>query len=199
MNNPQVFEIRKLLTEQILELKNQPQIDLSGQLSQIDALINQIGNLPLPKMESGKVSQKNQDRSQIKSNWRAHLQNSVHALEKLVVIKKHDSDIRPILSPLYRDALLESIRMNLQEAQWALLHSNNKIYKLALQQAQNDIKRSFDNNHTTTKTLLSELQKLERLSIGYTKPDFSDILERLNQAIRLNKKDGGQQEVDQNA
>ena len=61
------------------------------------------------------------------------------------------------MSPLYESILKESIRLNLQEAQWAILNNNPAVYQLALKQAITNLKRTFNETsqdiHIFTQTI----------------------------------------------
>jgi len=117
------------------------------------------------------------------ASWRSKLRDNINMLEKLVVIKHNDEDIKPLLSPLYQAILRESIRMNLQEAQWAILQNNTTVYQHSLQQALNDINRSFDSQASQTQALIKHLQSLQQQTLNSERPSITESLTQLNQII----------------
>lgn len=107
----------------------------------------------------------------------------MNVLEKLVVIRRNDEDIQPLLSPLHQTLLRDSIRFNLQEAQWALLQNNSKIFQLSLAQALKEINRAFDENAVATQALIKQLQNLQQEKLETITPTLNQSLSLLNQLI----------------
>ena len=93
-----------------------------------------------------------------------------------------------MLSPMYQAVVRESIRMDLQQAQWAILQSNNAIYQLGLKQASEQIKHSFDNKAKPTQTLLTQLTQLQAINIHSQAPHFDQSLSLIDQVIQKSQK-----------
>ena len=104
----------------------------------------------------------------------------MHALEKLVVVTRGDEDIRPLLMPLFRQALLEGIRMNFQEAQWALLRNRQDVYDLAIKQAKGDIMRIANDHAPETTAMISALDLLEQVQMDSLMIDLAPIQKELD-------------------
>ncbi|KTC87347.1 MULTISPECIES: uroporphyrinogen-III C-methyltransferase [Legionella] len=177
----QLFNVRQAIAQEIVQLQSLPKIDVAGLLSQLDAAENVIDNLPIKQPLDD--SQLNQKIDKENPTWRQKFKESLYVLEKLVVVRRNDEDIQPLLSPLHQTLLRDSIRFNLQEAQWALLHSNPKIYQLALSQALNNINRAFDENALATQTLIKQLQSLQKEKLERVRPTLDQSLTILNQLI----------------
>lgn len=90
--------------------------------------------------------------------WRDKLKESLNLLEKVIVVRKQDDSVNPLLLPLYQKIVLESIRMNLQEAQWALLNHNTALYAQSLTQVEQEFARYTDNNAPVNQSFASKLQ-----------------------------------------
>lgn len=177
----QLFNIRQAIAQEIVQLQSLPKIDVAGLLSQLDAAENAIDNLPIKQPLDN--SQLNQASNKENPGWRQKFKESIYVLEKLVVVRRNDEDIQPLLSPLHQTLLRDSIRFNLQEAQWALLHNNSKIYQLALSQALKNIKRAFNENALATQTLIKQLQSLQQEKLETVRPTIDQSLILLNQLI----------------
>lgn len=177
----QLFNVRQAIAQEIVQLQSLPKIDVAGLLSQLDAAENVIDNLPIKQPLDD--SQLNQKIDKENPTWRQKFKESLYVLEKLVVVRRNDEDIQPLLSPLHQTLLRDSIRFNLQEAQWALLHSNPKIYQLALSQALNNVNRAFDENALATQTLIKQLQSLQKEKLERVRPTLDQSLTILNQLI----------------
>lgn len=178
ISDQQLFKVRQAIAQEIAQLQALPKIDTAGLLSQLDAAENTIANLPIKHpLQRAPINNVNND------SWRQKLRDSMNVLEKLVVVRHNDEDIQPLLSPLHQTLERDSIRINLQEAEWALLQNNPKIYQLSIAQALNEINRAFDENATITQALIKQLQGLQQEKLETVKPTIDQSLLLLNQLI----------------
>ena len=106
----------------------------------------------------------------------------------MVIIRHRDEDINPLPSPAYEAMLREEIRLNLQEAQWAVLQNNEALYQFLLTQAIKQINRSFAPDET--QALLKQLQTLQQIHLIQPKPILEQSLPLLNQFIETKDKQG---------
>ena len=179
-----VFPVRQTIATDISRLQAMPVVDVAGLLSQLDAAQDLVSKLTVQSALVSPASQSTTpEASASPSAWRTKLRDNISVLEKLVVIHHHDEDIKPMLSPMLQNILRESIRMNLQEAQWAVLQNNSQVYQLSLQRALTQIKRNFDLSANSAQALIKNLQALQQQKLNAEKPVISDSLQQLNQII----------------
>ena len=184
IHDQQLFNIRQAIAKELTVLKTMPKIDIPGLLSQLDAATNMISNLPLkPTVAQDNKKNTTTDNNKTMSTWRERLRESVGLLEELVVIRHHDEYIAPLPSPAYESMLRESIRLYLQEAQWAVLQNNEAVYQLSLVQAIKKINLSFDPGATETIALLGQLKTLQQIHLLQQKPILEQSLPLLNKLI----------------
>ncbi len=177
----QLFSVRQTIAKDIAQLQALPKIDIAGLLSQLDAIQTLIANLPL-KLPFNSPSI-NAEEKNTTSTWQERLKQNMHSLKKLVVIRRHEENFKPLLSPTYHALLCESIQLNLQQAQWAILQNNPAIYQLSLSQALKEIKQTFDENAQETQSLVKQIQVLQQVKLVVPNPDIDESLLLLNQAI----------------
>jgi uroporphyrin-3 C-methyltransferase len=79
--------------------------------------------------------------------------------------------------------LREEIRLNIQEAQWALLHRNEAVYQWSLSQALQHIHGTFEASASTTTSLIRQLQHLQQMNLALKKPMVGHSLPLLNEWI----------------
>lgn len=185
VNAPQILELRQTIAKEINQLKTTPNTDIAGLLSQLDAAQISISNLTIQSTISESSPPENTENLK-KSNpsaWRAKLEDSVNLLEKLVVVRRNDEEVKPLMSPLFESILRESIRLNLQEAQWAVLNNNAVVYQLSLKQAVMNLKRTFDEQSPPVLVLLKQLNELQQVKLTQEKPTIGLALPLLNQMI----------------
>lgn len=178
------FPIRQEIAKEITELKALPTKDIAGLLSQLDAAQTLIAKLPLKQSTHAFTAPSSVDSEAAESSsWRTSLKNSLQILEKFVVVRRNDETIRPMLSPMHETILRDSLQMNLQTAQWAIIQNNPTIYKNSLSQALSDIKRAFDTKSNSTQALIEQLTELGKVDFNTPKPVIDESLTLLNQVI----------------
>ncbi|WED42506.1 uroporphyrinogen-III C-methyltransferase [Legionella cardiaca] len=176
-----VFAIRQAIAQEITQLQALPKVDVAGLLSQLDAAQTNLVSLPLKHPVPGAKNKTSSEKSA--SPWREQLRESINSLGKLIVVRRHDENVEPLLSPIQQAMMQEAIRMNLQEAQWAILQNNSTVYQMALTQAIKTIKRAFEINAASTQALIKQLQNLLKQKINIEKPMIEKALPLLNQLI----------------
>lgn len=187
VSNQQLFAVRQAIAREITQLQARPKIDTAGLLSQLDAAQNIVSDLPIKQaFNQSAAADTNSIDNTSSSTWQEKLHDSMNLLEKLVVIRHHDEEMNSLLSPIHQAVLRESIRLNLQEAQWAILQNNPQVYQLALVQAIKDVKRTFDESAESTQALVKKLQDLSQEKLVTPKPVIEESLPLLNQLIESN-------------
>ncbi|WBV66045.1 uroporphyrinogen-III C-methyltransferase [Legionella pneumophila] len=185
MNIPKIFTIRQTIAKEIAQLKSISVVDITGILSQLDAAQAAINNLSIQSVvdQQEVLNHITKSEESGKTGWRNRLQDSVNFLEKLVVIRRHNENIQPLISPLYKSAIKENIRLNLQEAQWAILNNNPAVYQFALNQAIANLKRVFNESSQNTDVLIKQLSTLQNVKLTQEKPVVGQAIPLINQMI----------------
>lgn len=185
LNTQKLMAIRQTLAKEIALLKAMQQVDTMGILSQLDAaqaMVNTL-NVKTPYTTAGLDTKKQNPTPQNTPAWRMQLQKSIATLEQLVVIRRQDEAIEPLISPLYEAMVRENIRMSLQQAQWAVLNSNQAVYQWALNQALHNTQNTFNQQDTNTTSFLRHLTQLQHINLTPKKPEIGAALPLLNQLI----------------
>lgn len=189
LNKPQIYNVRQAIAKEIALLKTAPTLDIAGLLSQLDAAQISVSKLTF-QSTIGESQTKDNTESPLADNsssWRNQLQNSMNLLGKLVVVRRNDEEIKPLMSPLFESILKESIQLNLQEAQWAALNNNPVVYQLSLKQATANLKRTFNSEAKDTAILIKQFNELQEVKITQEKPVIGLALTLLNQIIDNNE------------
>ena len=194
LNDPEILNIRQAIAKDIAQIQALPIVDIAGLLSQLDAAQNSINDLsiPLPIKGNTSSSENSTPPSNDSSTWKVRLQGSLNALEKLVVIRRHDQGIEPLISPLFEALLKEKLRLNLQEAQWAVLNNEPFVYQLTLKQAISSLKMHFNENMPNTAALIKKLTELQQKNVTQKRPAMGSALPMLNELIETKKTPGTQ-------
>jgi uroporphyrin-3 C-methyltransferase len=184
VSQQQVLVIRQTIAKSITQINALPIVDRAGLLSQLDAAQSLLSQLPInqsPVMLSTDNTPTSPDNTAL--SWRIKLHESWHLLEKLIIVRHDSNNEPPIFSPLHQSLLRESIRMNLQAAQWAILQNNTVIYQQSLTEALSGIRRIFNNKIANTTALIDQITQLQHVTIISKKPNVDAPLLMLNQLI----------------
>jgi uroporphyrin-3 C-methyltransferase len=195
LSEPKIFDIRQAIAKDIAQLQALPKIDIVGILSQLDAAQEHLNELNSPSIFNEKQLEKTNDSQSSKNalpTWRLRLQDSINLLGKLVVIRRQDEPIKPLLSPVFEALLKENIRLNLQEAQWAVLNGNPQIYHLVLNQALSILRKNFNQGVPNTEAFMKNLIELQQIEFTQKKPEIGSALPLLNQLIDVKTEDSYQ-------
>ncbi len=181
---PQLFTVRQALAREITAQETAPTLDQAGLLSQLDALQQQITTRPFkqappPAIENSITSQT----PTLPASWQERLHACTRLLKQFFVVRYHPDPLQPLLTPAYKALQRETIRLSLQEAQWAILQRNEAVYQLALKQALRNIQRAFGKNNASTQPILKQLQRLASIAVQETKIIPEESLTTLNQVM----------------
>ena len=185
VQSPKIFAIRQAIAKEIAVLNAFPKVDVAGVLSKLDAAQTSVDALTIqpPFEENKSVMDKTNSETPNGTTWRVRLQQSFSQLDKLIVIRRDTEDFKPLLSPVFASILKESIRLNLQQAQWAVLNRNADVYQLALKQALANLNRTFNKSSGNTSALIKQLNELQQIKITQDRPKIEIALPMLNQVI----------------
>lgn len=183
INDQNLFTVRQAIATEISQVKSLPKVDSAGILSRLDAAQTMVDKLPINSVSTGLQKEESSSTSVHDKTWKSRFQDSLSQLQKLVVIRHHTEDIVPLLSAEQVSLIRENIRLNLQEAQWAVLQLDEELYQLTLKQAITSINRSFQINADSTQALVKQLQDLQGIKLTQDKPAIDQSLTLLNQVI----------------
>lgn len=177
LSDPKLLNVRQLLAKNIESLQALPKLDLAGILSRLNALQLQMTQLPIlmPSIKSTSVIKDESDNNL--PAWRKALHHSWETLSRLIVIQKNNQAITPILATEQQAYLQQNLQLQLQQAQWAVLHGQQNVYITSLKQVQNWIQRYFAQNATVTQATLQGITELLQINVQPVLPDISKTLQ----------------------
>lgn len=187
ISSASVYPVRQALTKEISLWQALPTLDTAGILNQLDELIHNIDTLPFIQTNNS-LNTATKSHQGLANTWKEGLHDSIAFLQKLVIIRYHDAEINPLISPMHEAILRDGLRIQLYEAQWAVLTQDDVLFKQALSNALDTCKKTFTSDSADTVSLIEHLTALQALSLTHTKPTAS-TLELVNHLINqgLNK------------
>ena len=184
LHDPRVFPVREAIAQEITQWQAIAPQDITGLLIQLDAAQQAVNELnvktSLSLSPAGTTAVETPTPA---STWRARLDATLNQLSHLVVIQHHQDANQPLLTPAYANLLRENIRLNLQEAQWAVIQHSPDVYQQSLRQAIQTMKRGFDLKNPVTQSLIQQLTVMQTIPLSKAKPPIGQSLLLLNQVI----------------
>jgi uroporphyrin-3 C-methyltransferase len=183
--------VRAAVAADIAALRAVPKIDLEGIYLRLAALSDQAANLVIfefPEQASG-------PREAAAESWQARLEQGYEeALIKLsdyIIIRRRDIPMQALMDPQWEGLVRQNLRMLLEQAQVALLSSNQALYETSLERASHWVAEFFESDEAAARAMDREISQLADLQVAVTLPDISGSLEALDGAIERRLQQGG--------
>ena len=176
LHNPALLAVRKAIALDVHTIQSAPTTDITALLTQLDAALKSTSSLsinPLPIEETNPTT--------ATSNNEAH--PVLRFFKHLVTIQYNPDQLQPKPTLAFEAMLRATIRLNLSEAQWAVLEHNNTVYQLALNQAMHGLEQSFASDAASTKALIQLLSTLKQTQLHSEQVIPEKALAALNQVI----------------
>lgn len=175
LSNPALLPLRKALAVDLAKLAALPKLDKPGLLTQMHAIMQLADSLPIktPQIKAKETPNEETKAAESKTTWREGLKNSLDILKKIVVVRHQQQAVEALISPEQQKLLVHTIQYQMQQAQWALIHNDDALYHISLQQALDTIQNNFDTQAPATRNVLQRLHDLQTLSLDFKIPDIS--------------------------
>lgn len=190
-----LLPVREALAISITALRSAQMVDREGLYLQLNALSEQLVNLPLiePELEegatldeSGASAAVNEENELLSQNWRDQLLQGFNAAldsaSDLIRVRRRDTPLEPLPSVEEDHQVRYNLAIMLEQAQMALLREEQAIYEVSLQKAQQWLNSYFELNDSAA-PLVDQLSELEQENVVQQLPDISEGLEVLRDYI----------------
>ena len=167
MKDPALHQLRKALAHDIAATQAMKTTDIAGSVYAIDAVIEQIANLPLNRVNTEiSADPLTEPLTDSIDDWQTNLSKSFKQfVEGFITIRQRTTDLEPLLPIEQQWYLVENVRHKLLQAQFSLHNYDAQGYKNAIDYAQLWVKQYFDMSDRNTLNVLAQLDKLSGLTI----------------------------------
>lgn len=187
--DPGFTGVREEIARELAALQAVALPDLPGIALTLDTLAGEVEKLPLKDAqvraaagESAAVA------AEAQGNWWQRTQqvlgNIWDALRSLVVVRRNDAPIGPLLAPEQQFFLYENLRLQLATARMAALRGEMDIYRSSLKTAASWLDTHFDAQAAQVAAARGELERLAALDIRPALPDVSVSLRLLREQMQ---------------
>ncbi len=188
LNDPRFFALNNTLIKDIAKLKTAPKLNLTQIISNIDMLNDAIAdatllpnqkdlNNAIAKSVTNAVTQSNQP-----STWYGRLWHVIASVKHLIIIRKNDPDVQPLLDIQQQQLVKSMLQSKLLLAEYAATQHNNALFQNDLGMIKKWIKKYFFESDSRN-SLLKKLKALQTNNVDLTIPNINDTLTILNQTL----------------
>ncbi|HEB26168.1 MAG TPA: hypothetical protein ENI05_00120 [Porticoccus sp.] len=187
-----LLAVREALAKSITALRMAPGVDREGLYLKINALSEQLVQLPLiaPELLDGDRVTVEAD-SVTDDSWRGQFlkgfYQAVDGVSELIRVRRRNAPLEPLLSPEENQFLRHNLGMMLEQAQLALLREEQAVYQASLAKAKKWLGDYFELNEGASQ-LVEQLSQLEQQNVVQQLPDISGGFEALRDYIDIRHK-----------
>lgn len=154
IHNPKLLPVREGLAQDITEQLSTPTTDVTALLTRLDAIQVKTFHLPVTPLPTETLPENRSEKT-------GRMGAITNFLKNLVVIRYKTDTLDPKPTLTYEAILRATVRLNLQEATWAILERNDAVYHVALRQAMTNLERSFSSEAASTQALVGQIKQLD--------------------------------------
>jgi uroporphyrin-3 C-methyltransferase len=189
IDNPALTPVRRAIQSELGELGSVPDVDRTGLYLSLMSLQSQLAKLPL-EQDIQQIAAQGNDTSTVEGGWQQQLSRFGQELKELVVVRKHDQALEALMSPQQESYLRQNVRLQLEQAQLAVLQAKPELYQASLEKATTLVKNYYDTDSESVTQALDKLESLTGRTIRPELPDISDSLQELRDFM-ARRQDGG--------
>ena len=184
--DPGLTEVREGIARELDALRGTPRPDLEGLAAQLGSLSEQVAQLPVKAARAPERTPTGAPDAPARlsaQQWRQGLQRAWEALKSLVVVRRRDEHVAPLLGTAQEFAVREGLRLQLEAARVALLRQDPQLFATSVQGAQDWLARYFVADDARYDAVAQALQRLRSSEIRSDLPDISASLRLLRDVM----------------
>lgn len=181
--DPRLVSVREALAKELTELRAVPQPDVAGIALNLSSLAASVPKLPLLYLQkpepTGQAISAAPAAGEAPPRWRQLAREIWDSLRSLVVVRRSERPLEPLLSPKETYFIYQNLQLRLDAARYALLRRDAATYRASLGTARQWLKGYFDTEAAPVVSMLDAITRLEGVDIAPTLPVVRLSLEAL--------------------
>lgn len=180
--------VREQIAQELTALNAVASPDLAGIALTLESLARQIEQMPL-KDAQPRRSAAEQDRDAVSpapvDDWTRLPRLVWEELRRLVVVRRNEAPVGPMLAPEHQFFLNENLRLQLRSARLAALQGEAANYRASLNTATAWLDEHFSADAPRVAAARAELERLAGIDVRPALPDISGSLRLLRQQMQV--------------
>ena len=170
--HPGTIELRQSIMQDIQTLDSLKPVATEAIYLQLNSVLNRIDELVFNAVNSPEEPREVDENalSEDINDWQQNISNSWNKIvDSFIKIRRHEGiAVEPLLTDQERNLINQRIKLNIAQAQDALLSKQASIYFNALSEAKRLISEYFKQDDAATKSTLNTLSKLEKEPLNFS-------------------------------
>ena len=191
LDEPGLHDARGAVAADLAAVRAVPQVDVEGIYLRLAALIEQADKLVIFQMPEAEPRLDEAPSEDWQDRLREGYESALTKLSDYVVIRRRDVPMQALMDPQWEGLVRQNLRMLLEQAQVALLSSNQALYGESLSRANHWVAEFFESDAAAARAMAREIDQLSDQKIAVDIPDLTRSLEALGQAIAKRLEQGG--------
>ncbi len=188
IDDPAIFAVRETLAGELAAIRAVTEVDVSSMYLQLGAVADQVNSLAvtndlatqIAQGESVSLATEEASGEGMISRFFTRVRNS---LNNYFVVRRRDVPIQPLMTPGQEAALMQTIRLQIEQGRTALLKGEQAIYSASLEQARNNIEAYLAGDEGVRNSVLQTLDNLRARRIVTEVPPLNRSLQALDQIL----------------
>jgi len=188
IDDPAIFAVRETLAGELAAIRAVTEVDVSSMYLQLGAVADQVNSLAvtndlatqIAQGESVSLATEEASGEGMISRFFTRVRNS---LNNYFVVRRRDVPIQPLMTPGQEAALMQTIRLQIEQGRTALLKGEQAIYSASLEQARNNIEAYLAVDEGVRNSVLQTLDNLRARRIVTEVPPLNRSLQALDQIL----------------
>ncbi|MBS0357935.1 MAG: uroporphyrinogen-III C-methyltransferase [Proteobacteria bacterium] len=176
LEDPKLSSLQLQLAQALVQvnvLAKLDRIELSLQLRTLARQITQLSRMPSTK-KAEPVSASN-------LSWQQQLQQTWEGLQKIMIIRKHDQPVQPLLTEQEKTLFDLNIQLLAEEANWGVWQSDNALYRDSLEKIKNWVTTYYGSDASVIK----QIEKLQGVNVTSQSLNFDAMLNQVQQLLNV--------------
>lgn len=185
--DPGLTDVREQVARELAALRATPRPDIEGMAVQLSSLSERVEQLPVKaaRAPARTMPASSADEAPLSvQDWRQGLAQAWQAMKQLVVVRRRDEPITPLLGPEQEFAVREGLRLQLNAARVALLRQDSRLFDTSVQGARSWLERYFVVDDPGAEAMADTLRQLSGQPVVAELPDISDSLRALRDIMQ---------------
>lgn len=182
LNAPQYVTIKQLFSNKIIELQATPDIPYQTLLEKINAIDTLIDKMPISPTQKS-TPQKPETKKQKHHKKHSFKEKAWAELKSLIIIRRHDQPVAPLLPEQEQVYLLQNIHLLLHQAQWAILNRQPTIFNETIKKIISIVSQHYVVDNAIVNAVLLNLGQLQTINLTPNMPDLTPLLNQLNTLV----------------
>ncbi|MDC1528187.1 uroporphyrinogen-III C-methyltransferase [Gammaproteobacteria bacterium] len=189
IDDPAIFSVREVLAGELAAIRGVSEAPIQDIYLQLGAISEQLESLQVNNdleqqvAEGERVALFNNERIEEPGLLSQFFSSLGSVVNRFLVVRRRDTPLGALMTPGQEAALLQTVRLQLEQGRIALLKGEQEIYSASLLQARNNIADYLSGEASLKTSILSSLDTLIRRRIVTEVPPLIRTRSALDQII----------------